>query len=574
MEQRQLVLLRTKRLEISSDLRFRDVRRPLLEKGILTAADLDEIESQLTREDEVKALLDILPNKGSNAFSVFLDALMEHGYQHLARILKDDANQHGAATADNINEPRVFIIHAGEDKDSFVRPFVRTLQQHGLAEKDIFFDDVSIQPGEVIRERIISTLSSQNLELAVIVVSTAFLNKPYWPRLEYETCLKNNKRIFPIWVDSNDDNFKAFSEQVGKYSPTLKQMSARCVQRNAVVDEMPNIADWVVRRLNTLKGPKALQALLYLGPPPHPSESGSSKEESRDHRVTGLSDEQQIENTLKDKKANQLALLRTFGEMQLDFLKKAEGLLPADRIEQRTEDMLNEIYESGMRILKVKMGCALVHLVPNKLTALDRFWKDYNSGQLSIYLSHYLLTDEMRTVFKKYFVVRVIMLEEQYRQWTEYLNPSDVAETVEKFQSLAVVRPRVGVKSKKVLGSQRSRSNMGLLVADLGTAAELLFARQGKQMCGFMRQNTITRVEAARLIDESSKPIMEKRRRARINESLNQLKTLILEAQGKGTPSHSKLENADILDMTVKRLRELQRRQQELATDPIHMGRG
>ncbi|KAI8502787.1 hypothetical protein Bbelb_194890 [Branchiostoma belcheri] len=34
--------------------------------------------------------------------------------------------------------------------------------------------------------------------------------------------------------------------------------------------------------------------------------------------------------------------------------------------------------------------------------------------------------------------------------------------------------------AEEVLGSQRSRSNMGLLVADLGTAAEL----PGKQMCG------------------------------------------------------------------------------------------
>ncbi|XP_071840347.1 transcription factor HES-1-like isoform X2 [Apostichopus japonicus] len=52
---------------------------------------------------------------------------------------------------------------------------------------------------------------------------------------------------------------------------------------------------------------------------------------------------------------------------------------------------------------------------------------------------------------------------------------------------------------------------------------------------------------------------MEKRRRARINDSLTQLKTLILEATNKDTSRHSKLEKADILEMTVKYLKNLQR---------------
>uniref|UniRef100_A0A2K5ZXN9 Hes family bHLH transcription factor 1 n=1 Tax=Mandrillus leucophaeus TaxID=9568 RepID=A0A2K5ZXN9_MANLE len=66
---------------------------------------------------------------------------------------------------------------------------------------------------------------------------------------------------------------------------------------------------------------------------------------------------------------------------------------------------------------------------------------------------------------------------------------------------------------------------------------------------------------------KSSKPIMEKRRRARINESLSQLKTLILDALKKDSSRHSKLEKADILEMTVKHLRNLQRAQMTPAPD-------
>ncbi|KAF4528672.1 hypothetical protein B566_EDAN015577 [Ephemera danica] len=68
----------------------------------------------------------------------------------------------------------------------------------------------------------------------------------------------------------------------------------------------------------------------------------------------------------------------------------------------------------------------------------------------------------------------------------------------------------------------------------------------------------------------SNKPIMEKRRRARINNCLNELKSLILDAMKKDPARHSKLEKADILEMTVKHLESLQRQQMAMtvAADP------
>ncbi|XP_031539437.2 transcription factor HES-2 isoform X1 [Vicugna pacos] len=53
------------------------------------------------------------------------------------------------------------------------------------------------------------------------------------------------------------------------------------------------------------------------------------------------------------------------------------------------------------------------------------------------------------------------------------------------------------------------------------------------------------------------KPLLEKRRRARINASLSQLKGLILPLLGRESSCYSKLEKADILEMTVRFLQEL-----------------
>ncbi|KAK7135389.1 hypothetical protein R3I94_014146 [Phoxinus phoxinus] len=68
---------------------------------------------------------------------------------------------------------------------------------------------------------------------------------------------------------------------------------------------------------------------------------------------------------------------------------------------------------------------------------------------------------------------------------------------------------------------------------------------------------TVAQRKEAHELRKTLKPLMEKRRRARINESLNHLKTLILPLVGKDASRYSKLEKADILEMTVRFLKEL-----------------
>ncbi|XP_045021627.1 transcription factor HES-4 isoform X1 [Bubalus kerabau] len=74
---------------------------------------------------------------------------------------------------------------------------------------------------------------------------------------------------------------------------------------------------------------------------------------------------------------------------------------------------------------------------------------------------------------------------------------------------------------------------------------------------------------------QSSKPVMEKRRRARINESLAQLQSLLLDALRKESSRRSKLEKADILELTVRHLQSLRRVQvtAALRSDPAILGK-
>jgi len=63
------------------------------------------------------------------------------------------------------------------------------------------------------------------------------------------------------------------------------------------------------------------------------------------------------------------------------------------------------------------------------------------------------------------------------------------------------------------------------------------------------------------------KPLIERKRRARINACLDELKDLMVYALQSEGESISKLEKADVLELTVKHLRKL-KRQQMLAVNP------
>ncbi|XP_045111768.1 transcription factor HES-4-like [Portunus trituberculatus] len=66
----------------------------------------------------------------------------------------------------------------------------------------------------------------------------------------------------------------------------------------------------------------------------------------------------------------------------------------------------------------------------------------------------------------------------------------------------------------------------------------------------------------------TNKPIMEKKRRQRINDCLNQLKNLVLEGLKKDPSRYSKLEKADILEMTVRHVQALHRHEAAAPRQP------
>ncbi|EFO20822.2 hypothetical protein LOAG_07668 [Loa loa] len=62
------------------------------------------------------------------------------------------------------------------------------------------------------------------------------------------------------------------------------------------------------------------------------------------------------------------------------------------------------------------------------------------------------------------------------------------------------------------------------------------------------------------LTKKANKPLMERKRRARINKCLLEMRQMLVDDNRNGSPNYSKWEKADILEMSVDYIRQLKRR--------------
>jgi len=109
-------------------------------------------------------------------------------------------------------EHDVFISHASEDKESFVRPLAEELTKLGF---DVWYDETSLKIGDSLRQKIDQGLASSRY--GIVVLSESFFLKN-WPQYELNGLvareMHGGKVILPIW-------HKVSKDEVLNFSPTL-----------------------------------------------------------------------------------------------------------------------------------------------------------------------------------------------------------------------------------------------------------------------------------------------------------------------------------------------------------------
>jgi hypothetical protein len=120
----------------------------------------------------------------------------------------------------------VFISHASEDKEDFVRPLAAELARLGLR---VWYDEWTLILGDSLRRKIDEGLASS--EYGVVVLSRNFFAKD-WPQAELDGLfareMQGRKVILPVWHDIT-------KEEVIKHSPMLAGKLATITEKGAEV---------------------------------------------------------------------------------------------------------------------------------------------------------------------------------------------------------------------------------------------------------------------------------------------------------------------------------------------------
>ena len=104
----------------------------------------------------------------------------------------------------------VFISHASEDKDTFVRELATRLVENHI---DVWYDEFSLTVGDSLQTSINKGLASSRF--GIVILSPNFIEKPWTQRelqgLVARQILGKNKVILPIWHNVSAQDVMAFS---------------------------------------------------------------------------------------------------------------------------------------------------------------------------------------------------------------------------------------------------------------------------------------------------------------------------------------------------------------------------
>lgn len=132
----------------------------------------------------------------------------------------------------------VFISHASEDKEDFVRPFVNCLKKNGI---NVWYDEFELEIGDSLRRAIDNGL--KNSRYGIVILSEAFFIKE-WPQKELDGLfareVNGEKVILPIW-------HKISKNEVLKYSPIIADMLALNTSNFTIEEIARKISDRVLK---------------------------------------------------------------------------------------------------------------------------------------------------------------------------------------------------------------------------------------------------------------------------------------------------------------------------------------
>ena len=142
----------------------------------------------------------------------------------------------------------VFISHAYEDKEPFVKRLTKALQAFGV---NVWYDDFSLKIGDSLSKAIDHGLKDSTY--AIVVISTSFLEKG-WTDYEYRSLLSREvgfkKVILPIWHNITKLQVQSYSGYLAdKFALDTERFSLREIVTKLLEIIRPDIYNNLSRHL-------------------------------------------------------------------------------------------------------------------------------------------------------------------------------------------------------------------------------------------------------------------------------------------------------------------------------------
>jgi len=111
----------------------------------------------------------------------------------------------------------VFICHASEDKEGFVRPLAKALRSLGVS---VWYDEFSLEIGDSVSRQIDKGIAGSTF--GIVVLSRSFIGRP-WPEHELRGLVnrdvEEDLKILPIWHGVS-------KRELSEFSPSLSDKFA------------------------------------------------------------------------------------------------------------------------------------------------------------------------------------------------------------------------------------------------------------------------------------------------------------------------------------------------------------
>jgi hypothetical protein len=233
-------MLKSKQGEIQR--KQNDIAKVHAKKATLAKNEADKtkkllkLKQDLTKEEEKerKKLLD-LEKKQQREQMAF--------QQKLQNEIKQTAVIQASHTNKSINqsllneEYDLFISHASEDKDEFVRPLAETLENLGVR---VWYDEFTLKVGDSLRKSIDHGLVRSRF--GTVIISSSFCSKN-WTQYELDSMvareMNGHKMILPIW-------HKVTKNDVINFSPSLADKVALNTSLSSIEEIAGQLAEVIL----------------------------------------------------------------------------------------------------------------------------------------------------------------------------------------------------------------------------------------------------------------------------------------------------------------------------------------